>query len=179
MYIQYADLGKTNRDMKPYPYTAHSVFYREGYFDINYVTWWGLKEYDLAVDSPSIRKELSDINWDGVLSTMSFNLNQYWAPKLNEPINFKEDLEVEFAVMTLSRIVYTLKEGRLTAKSDACNYMLKDYPRYEDIMKEALAIRDLKPLSVIGDVCERRDKTVEFLRYMIDYGNALLEEARK
>ncbi|MBM7613901.1 aminoglycoside adenylyltransferase domain-containing protein [Alkaliphilus hydrothermalis] len=179
MYIQFADLGKTNRDMKPYPYVAHSDFHREGYFDINYVTWWGLKEYDMAVDSPSLRKELSHINWDGVLHTMSFNLNHYWAPKLNNPENFKEDIEVEFAVMTLSRIVYTLKESRLTSKSDACKFVLKDLPQYGDIMKEALAIRDLKPLSVIGDVCERRDKTVEFLTYMIDYGNGLLEEARK
>lgn len=42
MYLQYSDLGKSNNEIKPYPYIEDMNFCKEGYFDINNITWWSL-----------------------------------------------------------------------------------------------------------------------------------------
>jgi len=175
MYIHYSDIGKMNTELEAYPYIHDGNFCKEGYFDINYITWWSLKEYNMSVDSPSIKVELADINWSGVLKTIEYNLNCYWTNNLQDTQKFEEDMWVEFGIVTLSRIIYTLKKGKIISKTEGCNYLLEDYREYHDIVREALAIRDLKPKSIINDISIRRDKAVEFINNMIKYGNMLLK----
>lgn len=174
MYLQYSNIGKSNKDMSAYPYFEGSDFYRDSYYDVNNVTWWSLKKYGLAIDSPSLVEELKSFSWDKVVSTMDYNINQYWNSKLENKENFIDDMWVEFGVVTLSRIAYTLDKKCLTSKSEACNHMLKEHMEWSDIINEALAIRNNKPKSVIKDEIARRDRCVEYLSYMINYTNSLL-----
>lgn len=175
MYLLYADLGKSNNEMLPYPYIDDMKVVKTGYFDVNNITWWTWKEFGIAVNSPSIKEELSHINWYSICSTISYNLNNYWDTKLNNDIIFEDDLWVEFGVVTLSRIVYTLEKKSIESKVEACKYILENFEEWQDVINEALAIRNLESRSIISDVTIRRNKTIEFIRYMINYGNELLQ----
>jgi len=175
MYLQYGMLGKLNNDIEKYPYVKDASLCEAGYFDINNVTWWSLKEYEMAIDSPSIKDELLDINFNDVIQTMKYNLNEYWLSKLETTEIFEQDMWVEFAVVTLSRIVYTLQDGEIKSKSQSCSYIANEYPEWLDVIQEALAIRNLKPQSVISDIYVRKDRTVNFINKMIQYGNMLID----
>lgn len=174
MYLQYDMIAKMNSEIEAYPYAKEGSFFEAGYFDINNVTWWSLKEYEMAIDSPSINDELREVSFSDVIQTMNYNLNAYWLPKLQTPEIFKEDMWVEFAVVTLSRIVYTLKDREIKPKSQSCYFVIESYDEWQDIVKEALAIRNLKPNSIISDTSIRKDRTVEFIGAMIKYGNDLI-----
>jgi len=174
MYLQYDMLGKMNNNIEKYPYVSGANLYEAGYYDINYVTWWSLKECEMAINSPSIKHELSEINFSDVIQTMKYNLNDYWLPKLQTPEIFEQDMWVEFAVVTLSRIVYTVQAGEIKSKTQSCSYIASEYIEWRDIIEEALAIRNLKSKSVISDVEIRKIRTVDFIDKMIKYGNALI-----
>jgi hypothetical protein len=143
MYLQYNMLGKMNDEIEKYPYVKDAVLYEAGYFDINYVTWWSLKEYEMAIESPSIKNELLDISFAKVIQTMKYNLNEYWASKLETTEIFNDDMWVEFAVVTLSRIVYTLEDKEIKSKSESCLYIVSKYPKWRKLIEETLAIRNL------------------------------------
>jgi len=177
MYLQYDMIGKTNNDIKKYPYVKDASLFEAGYFDINYVTWWSLREYEMAIDSPSLKNELSEICFENVIQTMKYNLNKYWLPKLEKSEVFKEDMWVEFAIVTLSRIIYTLKDSEIKSKTQSCYFIVNEYPEWKDIVEEALAIRNLEPQSIINDISIRKEKTVKFISSMIEHGNILIAEA--
>lgn len=174
MYLQYNMLGKMNDDIKKYPYVKDARLCEAGYFDINYVTWWSLKEYEMAIESPSIINELIEVSFSDVIQTMEYNLNKYWLSKMDTPEIFEQDMWVEFAVVTLSRIVYTLEDREIKSKSKSSLYIAGEYPKWRDLIEEALAIRNLKPQSIISDVSLRRDRTIRFVNEMIEYGNTLI-----
>ncbi len=174
MYLQYEMLGKMNDEIEKYPYVKDASLCEAGYFDINYVTWWSLKEYEMAIESPSIKDELLEINFSDVVQTMKYNLNEYWLSKLDTTEIFEQDMWVEFAVVTLSRILYTLQDGEIKSKSESCSYIASEYPEWNDVIGEALAIRNLKSQCIINDVKVRKDRTVTFIHEMIEYGNKLL-----
>ncbi len=176
MYLQQDMIGKMNNNIETYPYVKEGNLFKEGYFDINYITWWSLKEFEMAIDSPSIKDRLEEIEFKDIINTMRYNLNQYWLPKLEDKEIFKEDMWVEFGVLTLSRIIYTLKEGGIISKKEACEFILKDSAEWNDIVEEALAIRKLQPRSVISDISNRKYRAYEFIEAMISYGNKLLLE---
>jgi predicted nucleotidyltransferase len=178
MYLQYHMLGKLNEDIGKYPYVSGAKLYEAGYYDINYVTWWSLKTYEMAIASPSIVEALSEVNFSHVEQTMVYNLDEYWLPKLERPDLFEDDMWVEFAVVTLSRIIYTLEHGDLIGKTSACQYILDVHDEWPDIINEALAIRNLKGQTVICDIDLRRDQTIAFMDEMIHYGKTLLDEVK-
>ncbi|MCT4598320.1 MAG: DUF4111 domain-containing protein [Vallitalea sp.] len=178
MYLQYDMLGKMNNDIEKYPYVKNASLCEAGYFDINYVTWWSLKEYEMAIGSPSIKDELSEISFSDVIQTMKYNLNEYWLSKLETSEIFEQDMWVEFAVVTLSRIIYTLQEGEIKSKSQSCSYIANEYPEWNDIIQEALAIRNLESQSIIGDINVRKDRTIDFINEMIQHGNMLINSDR-
>lgn len=179
MYLQYTDLGKSNQAMKPYPYAKVAQLYKKGHYDINAVTWWSMKTYTMEIDSPQLKEKLNNYNWSNVIDTMDININNYWTKKLENKALFLEDLWVEFGVVTLSRIIYTLEENSMTSKTKACHYILGKSNQWDDILNEALAIRERNAKSVIGDTELRQKKTIEYLSYMINYGNELLQKARR
>ena len=174
MYLQYDMLGKMNIDIEKYPYVSGANLCEAGYYDINNVTWWSLKEYEMAIESPSIKNELLEINFGNVIQTMKYNLNDYWLPKLQTPEIFEQDMWVEFAVVTLSRIIYTLKDSEIKSKTQSCLYIANEYVEWRDIIEEALSIRNLKSQNVISDIDDRKNRTVDFIDKMIIYGNELI-----
>jgi len=165
-------------EIEPYIY-VHDMICEKGHFDLNNITWWSMREFDVAIDSPSIRGQLTHISWNSILDTMEYNLNTYWAPKLESPDIFADDMWVEFSVVTLSRMIYTLETDSIVSKGEACQYILSRFEEWRDVVQEALAIRALEPRRVIGNISIRSDRTLGFVEFMVNHGNMLMQEKQQ
>lgn len=173
MYIDILNLGKTNSDMKPYMFFADEVFNDCGYYDINYVTWWTLKNKGIAINSPEISTLGIEVSWDNVIKNMGYNLNGYWGKKVSEKATFFTDYWIEFSVLTLCRILYTLEYKDITSKANATKKAMDILPnQFQNIINEALRIRKNFSVKSIYESTEKRAHEVKtFISYVINYCN--------
>lgn len=172
MYIRLKDIGKLNSEIKPYPYFADEKL-KIGYYDINPVTWWTLKNYGIGVKSSSISNLNIEVSWKEVVKNMDYNLNYYWKGKLSSKIIFLSDYWIEFSVLTLCRILYTLKQRDITSKVGAAGEAVKELPdNFQLIVKEALRIRNCSgKKSLYKFRIIRAMEAKKFIEYVIRYCN--------
>ncbi|MFL0492179.1 nucleotidyltransferase [Bacillus sp. AFS054943] len=168
MYIPLADLGKYNDAMNEYVYCAEGKA-AIGYWDINAVTWWTLKNEGITV----MGKEAGDlpfqIKWDDVVQTMKYNVEHYWSEKAKRPYLFFIEEWVESAVVTMGRILYTLDHKTIVSKDRGLQYLLeRSAKEWEPLLKEVERMRrspmEKKKLSV----WRRADMTKRYLLSLIE-----------
>ncbi|MDP4144072.1 MAG: hypothetical protein Q8936_06240 [Bacillota bacterium] len=63
MYITVGKVGKTNADITPYIYFANNRLHDYGYYDVNYVTWWTLKNNGIGINSPDVNNLKLNFDW--------------------------------------------------------------------------------------------------------------------
>lgn len=175
MYIPFESIGKSNEEIKPYFFIANSKLHLQGpgYYDINYITWWTLKYNGIAFDSPGIKTLHIDVTWENLLETLEYNLNVYWKSKLQKNFIFLIDSYIEFSIMTLCRILYTLKNKTIISKSDSIQFAIKILPsKFHLILKESLRIReDISKASLFRSRIKRAKEAKELIEYIIEYCN--------
>ena len=128
MYITKDNIGKLNSNIKPYLYFCNGKLNDYGYFDINYVTWWTLKYNGIPINSSNVNSLNINVYWDNIIETMNYNLNSYWKNKLNEKDIFLSDEWIEFAVLTLCRILYTLENKCIITKMKSTQSIIMSIP---------------------------------------------------
>lgn len=77
-----------------------------------------------AVYGPNFSTYYSNIDWKDVMQEMEYNLNYYIASKASRSYLFLFDFWIEFIVLTLCRVYYTLKTGKITSKELACEEVI-------------------------------------------------------
>lgn len=173
MYITKDKIVKTNDEILPYAYFADERLHDYGYYDINYVTWWTLKNNGIGVNSPDISNFDINVVWDNVIETMNYNLNKYWKSKLESESIFLKDVWIEFSVLTLCRILYTLDHKDIISKEEAAKYEITNLPNdLKLIIQEALRLREGnsdKSFYLLNK--ERLEDIIKFIHYIIDYCN--------
>lgn len=174
MYLLLTDIGKTNEEIIKYPYTVDGKLFKSGYFDLNNITWWSLKTDGKAIESPDLLSRLAYVDWRSVKTTLSYNLNGYWNDKLEKYDLFLDDLWFEFGTCTISRIIFSLEHKNIISKVKACEYIAEKLPQWKDVTDEAIRIRlNIEP-SQYDSLLTRRDRIIEFITKMIEYGNEIL-----
>ena len=173
MYITIDKIGKINADITPYIYFANNRLHDYGYYDINYVTWWTLKNNGISINSPSVNNLNLDVEWINVIDTMNYNLNKYWENKIKSNIIFLTNYWVEFSVLTLCRILYTLECNEIISKTEAAKYQMNNLPdNFKLVVQEALRIRENTSKKSLYMLRIKRLKEVKkFINYMIDCYN--------
>lgn len=173
MYLTKDKIGKLNLTIKPYLYFCDQKLNSYGYYDINYVTWWTLKYNGIPINSPNVSSLNINVQWNNIVETMNYNLNSYWKKKLYEKELFLSDEWIEFAVMTLCRILYTLDNKGITTKIQSANYAVMSIPNeYKLIIEEAIRIRKSScDKSLYETKFERENELKCFMNYLIDYCN--------
>ncbi|WP_454052189.1 aminoglycoside adenylyltransferase domain-containing protein [Clostridium sp. Marseille-Q7071] len=173
MYIQLNDLGKSNSQITPYPYFADGKLTASGYYDINYVTWWTLKHYGVGINSPKAYDLNFEVEWNNVLDTMDYNLNIYWKDKLNKSIVFLFDNCIEFSILTLCRILFTLENKKITSKVEGAKFSIEFLPsNWRLIIEEAIRIREnTSKNSLYTSKVKRAKEAKKFIYYIINYCN--------
>lgn len=173
MYITKDKIGKPNSIIDPYLYFCGEKLNSYGYYDINYITWWTLKYNGISINSPNVSNLNINVQWDNIVETMNYNLNSYWKKKLNDKDIFLLDEWIEFGVLTLCRILYTLHNKNITTKIQSAKYMLgRIQNEYKLIIEEAIRIRKNScAKSLYETEFERENELKCFMNYLIDHCN--------
>jgi hypothetical protein len=175
-YLRNDNLGRLENEIKPHPYYHDGKFHKEGYFEINSITWWILKNHGIAI----IGKEAADlpftVDWDLLIARMKENLNSYWLGWTNRMDGFLvmlSDWGIQWTILGVLRQYYTLRENSITTKTRAAEYALTCLPgRWHPLIQEAIDIRAGKKGSHYRSSLIRMMDAVKFLKYVIQNSNA-------
>ncbi|KEO84843.1 aminoglycoside adenylyltransferase domain-containing protein [Tumebacillus flagellatus] len=172
MYIPLTDAGLTVPQLPEHPWYANGRFMPKGHYDINHVTWWTVKNRAISLVGPAPADLPFDVPWERVVETMQYNLEHYWAGKAARRFLFFLDEWIEFSVLTLCRIHYTLAERDLLSKTAVVDYALQTFPpRWHRLIREALRVREgREKKSVFSSRRERSQEAKEFVAFVREEG---------
>ena len=141
LYTQASMIGKTNEELLAYPYCTDGIV-EVGYWDVNHITWWVLKEHGITLQGIPIGDLNIPTKWDDVLKTLAYNMNNYWFNKSKKTYLFLSDGMVEFAACTISRIICSLELRAILSKDEAVRLCIDLLPeRWHLLLKEGSRIR--------------------------------------
>ena len=177
IYLQASDLGKVEAQMEPFPYTHDGIFYANGHFEINGVTWWLLKNKGITLKGTPAADLNYTVDWDDLIAKMRINLNSYWRSYTRNPrrvVWLFSDYGVQWAVTGVLRQYYSFREGSITSKDGAARYALDHVPeRWHKLIHEALNIRRETQPSLYRSPIVRGIDAFNFLKYIIRESNQL------
>lgn len=173
LYLPLRNLGKRNEEIAPYPGLHTEKFTPAGYGDLNYVTWWALKNKSICLLGPDRSTLPLEVAWQDVLETMRDNLDGYWASNAKRPYRFLLDGWIEFSVSTLCRILTTIEEEEIITKSAALKRWRNRLPtRWSLLIDEAWRIRHHLPIrSLYRSRFKRMKEALAFIEYVRERGN--------
>ncbi|HDR7794600.1 TPA: DUF4111 domain-containing protein [Bacillus luti] len=168
MYIPLADVGKYNDEMNEYIYCAEGKA-NIGYWDINAVTWWTLKNEGITVIGREAEDLPFQVKWDDVVNTMKYNVEHYWSEKANRPYLFFIEEWVESAVVTMGRILYTLEHKTIVSKDKGLQYLLeRSAKEWEPLLKEVERMKQNPNGKKKLSIWRRADMTRKYLLSLIE-----------
>lgn len=126
-----------------------------------------------AVYGPDFTTYDANISLQDIMQEMDYNLNHYIANKASKSYLFLFDSWIEFIVLTICRVYYTLKTGKITSKELACQEVIKDFGlSYSNILHEVLRIRGrVHAKSNYKSRWERKNATIQFINSLREYCN--------
>lgn len=174
-YIQTCDLGHFENQIDPHPYYHDGKFHKKGYFEINSITWWTMKNHGIAVTGQEPAELPFTVDWDLLITKMKDNLNSYWlswTTRIDGFLTMLSDWGIQWAVLGVLRQYYTLRENSITTKIKAGEYALACLPsHWHLIIQEAINIREGKKKSLYWSKIARMMIAVNFVKYVIQKSN--------
>lgn len=143
LYINIDDIAKSNEDIDKYPYYHDGKFNKSGYSDNNKVTWWILKNKGIKLYGKEIIDLDFNVEWKEIQETMNYNLNNYWYERVKHVRALYEHEDFSDAVLTICRIIYSLKYEDITSKIKAAKEAKKIVnDKWHNLIDEAISIRN-------------------------------------
>ncbi|MCK9152611.1 aminoglycoside adenylyltransferase domain-containing protein [Methanobacterium alcaliphilum] len=146
--------------------------------NVGIITWFILKNYSISVIGKSAGYYISNIDVDELIDYVNLNVNTYWVnwtEQASKTISIESifilfEQGVEWGVLGISRLYYTMHKKDVVSKYDAGEYVLKNTPiSFERIIKEALRIRKgLDKKSYYNSPFRRKKDTLLFLHHMLN-----------
>jgi hypothetical protein len=117
-----------------------------------------LREHGVALDGPAPRSLISAVHGDELRQAVLAVLNEWWAPMLANPIQVQNMFYRCYAVLTMCRMLYTVRHGSIVTKPVAARWAENTLDRrWAPLIRDALAwSRDTPP-----DL----DATLAFIRH--------------
>ena len=175
-YLPIQDLGRFKNEINPHPYYQDGRLHEAGYFGINSVTWWELKNQGITLLGQESADMPFTVDWDLLIAEMKENLNSYWVRWTRRPDRFVvmlSDWGIQWTVLGVLRQYYTLHENSITTKMKAAAYALSCLPgRWRPMIQEAMDIREGKRTPHYRSRIARMLDAVKFLKYVIRTLNA-------
>ena len=184
IYVQVQDIGGMEENIEPIPYYFNGTMHKAGYFEINPVTWFELKERGVAIFGPDVSTLDFSFDFNTITEYIADNINSYWNNWVGRARNglsrhsvglfFSKEM-VEWGVLGVTRQYYTLREEDVISKSKAGEYALLYVPdKWKQIIKEALRIREGVITSNYISPIKRRNDTLSYMDFIIAECNKLL-----
>lgn len=156
---------------RTFPYVKHGRRRRGGH-RVGATARHMLREHAIALVGPPARELVPPVPAAEVVAEMDFNLNVYWARKARQPLLYLFDEPVDFAVLTLPRILHTLETGTMISKRAAAEVLDARYPQWRPLLDDVRGRfpsgdRSRFPLGRVA----RAVATVRYIRAMIADAN--------
>lgn len=120
-----------------------------------------LRQYSKAVEGPSLRELIDPVNPEDLRQAVVNVLDEWWAPMLADHHWLMRNDYQAFAVQTMCRALYTLREGGIPSKAQALRWArLALEGKWSDLIDWA----DAWP----ADQTDRLAEVLELLRYTIE-----------
>ncbi|MCM3627564.1 DUF4111 domain-containing protein [Paenibacillus glycanilyticus] len=136
-----------------------------------------IKQYGIPILGRDPRTYSYLVDWSVLTRNMKSNLEHYW-------LNWKRKAEkfpskpyfgmffkgwmIEWGVLGVSRIYYSIREQDLTSKTGAGHYALQHVPkRWHRILRESINLRDGTRKSLYRSAIRRRQDALAYMDYMI------------
>lgn len=177
LYIPLQACGKLNSEIAPYPYASDGRFFASGYFDLNAVTWWMIKERGIRLLGPDPSTLPLSTSWRDVQQAMQYNLDGYWSEKARRRYLFLFNYWVITATATLCRILTALEENEIISKSQALARWHNRLPaRWQLLIAEAQRLRQHSGSPALyGTRLKRMQETLAFIEYARVRGHQTLD----
>lgn len=193
-YLLKSDIGKSQNEISRLLTYYDKKIHTNGYgADINPVTWWTIKYYNLQVYGSTEALDY-EIGVETLLNYIIDNLNSYWVgwiERLEEQLKVAHEIElnmnskqldevVEWCTLGMLRQLYTLKEHDIKSKVEAGHYGLSIVPeQWHKLIYEAINIKRLLPERYYPyHVSEKRlCDLVALLRYIWAEANRVYNES--
>lgn len=170
MYVVDSDLTGADYS-RPHPYVKHGRVQRYGQ-RVGPTARHLLGQHGVVLEGPPPNTWLPPVPRAAIDAEMDFNLNVYWASKVKRPYLFLFNEMVDFAVLTLPRILHTLETGTMISKRRAADYIEARFPQWDGLVKDVRGrfypAHESPPLS--GRM-GRAVATRRFIRAMIAHAN--------
>jgi hypothetical protein len=174
-YLQATELGRTSDEISPHPCFHDGNFNPAGKHDINPVTWWLLKTRAIPLFGADPQTLNVQIEWETVRAYTHANLNTYWRRWAYDPrymLALQTDWAIQWAVLGVLRLHYSLQTNQMTSKVGAGDYGLQTLPpQWHRLIQEALRLRQKQPHSLYRFRLQRTIEAMRFLRMVIRNGN--------
>jgi len=177
LYVPLRNLGKCNSRIAPYPTIQNGNFSPARYGDLNYITWWTVKNKSIRLLGPERSTLPFEVTWQEVLETMRNTLHGYWVSRARRPYLFRHDDWFEYAIVTHCRILTTIEEGEIVTKAVALKRWRDRLPaHWRPLIDEAWRIRyHLDSPSLYHSRLKRAIEVLAFMKYVRERGDKALE----
>ncbi|MFT4413810.1 aminoglycoside adenylyltransferase domain-containing protein [Fredinandcohnia humi] len=187
-YATKSDNQVFNQDDNPFLRFNEGRFLGVSRFNVNSVDAFQLSKYGITVRGPSIKHLGLEVDMEILMKNMVENLNTYWLNWLKNCRKFLSvtyigtfvSLEtIEWGVLGVSRLYYTLQEKDITSKIGAGEYALRNVPsKWHEIINESMRQRTENTKSYYSSIFKRRKDFIEYIDFMIMEINRIYNEGK-
>jgi predicted nucleotidyltransferase len=182
MYVRREDLEGNNEGGRcPYFNEGRLQGYRP--FNRNWIDAFQLKMYGIVVTGLPIETYSLPLDWKELNANLIENINGYWLNWVKRcesvrsfqfPGLFVSGGMIEWGVLGVTRLFYSIKEEDIISKMGAGEYALQTVPQeHHRIIREALRIRNGNRFSLYGSMIKRRQDALKYMKFVITECNQL------
>ncbi|AKI97399.1 aminoglycoside adenylyltransferase domain-containing protein [Kosmotoga pacifica] len=161
-YIHQHALKQYNPPDAPRPYVNEGNFHL-----VKYGSEWILEkhvllEHGIVIEGPPLQTLIDPIKPDDIRQATLAILNEWWLPMLHDTTRLKSDEYQAYGVLTMCRILYTLKHGTIASKPVSAAWVKKEFNgQWTSLIELALTWREGMHLSILNEL-------MNFIRFTLN-----------
>lgn len=179
-YLVKEEIEAENNRVIPSHYFSEGTFKGKRSFSKDSIDAFQLKKYGIIIKGQRVDYS---VDFDIVLKNQKDNINTYWQnwldgckrfPSINYFGSYVSIRSIEWGVLGVTRLCYTIREKDMTSKVGAGEYALGTVPeKWHKIIQEAIRFRKGEKQSLYRSVRKRRADALAYMEYVIGECNAL------
>ncbi|WP_417897834.1 aminoglycoside adenylyltransferase domain-containing protein [Bacillus haimaensis] len=182
-YLVKEEMEAENQRIIPSYYFSEGKFKGERSFHKDSIDAFQLKKYGMIIMGQRVDYS---VDFDIVLKSQKDNIHTYWQnwldgckrfPSINYFGSFVSIRSIEWGVLGVTRLFYTIREKDMTSKVGAGEYALGTVPeKWHKIIQEAIRWRKGEKKSLYRSARKRRADALAYMEYVIGECNALADK---
>ncbi|CAM3427989.1 aminoglycoside adenylyltransferase domain-containing protein [Paenibacillus lupini] len=174
-YVVREDIERLAYKDCPYYYFNSGKLVGIDRFHKNSIDAYQLKQYGIPILGKDPRTYDYTVDWDLLAQNMKRNIEQYWMNWKRKVERFPASLGmlykgwmIEWGVLGVSRIYYSIREQDMISKTGAGEYALQHVPtRWHRIIQESIQLRSGSKKSLYRSRLQRRKDALAYMDYLM------------